>query len=51
MMEASTDNLNHLDKKSFCFPRAVRLMTLLKLMKLFVLQVSLTHYRQYGYWH
>jgi hypothetical protein len=45
MMEASTSNLNPLDlRKSFNCPRAMRLMTLIKLAKLFVLQVSSTHY-------
>jgi hypothetical protein len=38
MMEASTGNLNPLDyKKSFYCPREMRLMTLIKLVKLFVL--------------
>jgi hypothetical protein len=38
MMEASTGNLNTLDyKKSFYCPREMRLMTLIKLVKLFVL--------------
>ena len=45
MSEASTGNLNPLDlKKSVYCPRAMRLMTLIKLVKLFVLQVSPTHY-------
>ena len=38
MMETSTGNLNPLDyKKSFYWPRAMRLMMLIKLVKLFVL--------------
>jgi hypothetical protein len=45
MLEARTDNLNSLDlKKSVYFPRAMNLMTLIKLVKLFVLKVSPTHY-------
>ena len=41
MMEASPSDY----KKSFYCPREMRLMTLIKLVKLFVLQVSPTHYR------
>ena len=38
MMEASTSNWNPLDlKKRFYCPRAMRLMTLIKQVKLFVL--------------